>query len=663
MGESQITSHESPSGAFAEVALNVPLHAGDRVFTFGIPQSLEPRISLGTPVRVPFGRQTSLGFVVRLAEQVDRRVRLIAAVEDRLPVLPEDLVALAWWMAGHYVCTVGEAVAAMLPPFAAALRRTKVDPVVFVQPHGPVPEASSPTGVVAHLSTDPRTVAVVGEDARFDAYAEALRWAVEGNRGAIVLVPEVSQAERMAGWVARHVRVQVALLTGHVPEQQRWDSWRRILAGEVGLVVGTRLAVFAPLPRLGLMIVDHEEDTAYKEEREPRYHARRIAEERARVCGASTLWGTPAPSLEVVHAARTGRAAIITLPPAARPAISVSDVRAEAGPLGGLFGRRLYQALARVLPRGRAIIFVPRRGYADFLLCHECGSVPRCPRCGVALTYHVERAAPSGGRSLAAARVELRCHLCNHTEPVPQVCPQCQGAHLRPHGIGTERVEQAARKLFRSAPVMRLDAEAAPTEASQLRVWQQFQRRGGMLIGTQLLIKGVGQVRAAVVGAVGIDAGLNLPDFRAAERVHQVLTRLLRLAEQEMIVQTFSPTHPALLAVAQGDATKFWEGELAARERFGYPPFRPLVNLIVMGPRENVVRERADRLAGELAGAGEVLGPSAAPIAKVRGRYRWQLLVKEHEDVARRRLAALLTTMKLPRDVKLTVDVDPVDLL
>src|SRR5256712_149069 len=283
----------------------------------------------------------------------------------------------------------------------------------------------------------------------------------------------------MAGWVARHARVQVALLTGHVPEQQRWDVWRRILAGEVGLVVGTRLAVFAPLPRLGLMIVDHEEDTAYKEEREPRYHARRIAEERARVCGASMLWGTPAPSLEVVHAARTGRAAVITLAPAARPAISVSDVRADAGPLGGLFGRRLYQALARVLPHGRAIIFVPRRGYADFLLCHECGTVPRCPRCGVALTYHVERAAPSGSRSLAAARVELRCHLCNHTEPVPQVCPQCQGAHLRPHGIGTERVEQAARKLFRSAAVMRLDAEAAPTEASQLRVWQQFQRRGG----------------------------------------------------------------------------------------------------------------------------------------------------------------------------------------
>lgn len=660
-------SHPSfpvPGSLFAEVALNVPLRAGDRVFTFGISQPVQARIALGTPVRVPFGRQTTLGFVVGFAEQAGRPVRPITAVEDRLPVLPPDLVALAWWMADHYVCTVGEAVAAMLPPFAAALRRPKDDPSVPVESPGPIPEPTARTGVVEQLGAAPRSVAVVGEDARFDAYAEALRWAVEAQLGAIVLVPEISQAERMAGWVARHAGVQVALLTGNVPEHTRWNHWRRILAGEVGLVVGTRLAVFAPLPRLGLIIVDHEEDSAYKEEREPRYHVRRIAEERARACGASTLWGTPAPSLEVVHAVRTRRATAITAPPPARPVVSVSDVRAEAGPLGGLFGRRLYQALARILPHGRSIIFVPRRGYADFLLCHECGRVPRCPRCGVALTYHVNRSGPAGGRPGPSARVELRCHLCNRTEPVPEVCPQCQGAHLRPHGIGTERVEQAARKLFRSTAVMRLDAEAAPTEASQRRIWQQFQRRGGILIGTQLLVKGVGQVRAAVVGAVGIDAGLNLPDFRAAERVHQVLTRLLRLADEEMIIQTFSPTHPALVAVFRDDATKFYEGELRVRERFGYPPFRPLVNLIVTGPREDVARDSADRLADTLTGTGEVLGPSPAPIAKVRGRYRWQLLVKEQpEHAVRRKLTTLLTEWKLPRDVKLTVDVDPVDLL
>src|SRR5947208_11731455 len=204
---------------FAEVALNVPLRAGDRVFTFGIPEALQSRIVPGTPVRVPFGRQTSLGFVVGVAERAERRVRPIAAVEERLPLLPPDLVALAQWMADHYVCTVGEAVAAMLPSLAAALRKPKSDPGGAIQSPGPVPEPAAPTGVVAQLSAAPRSVAVVGEDARFDAYAEALRWAVEGDLGAIVLVPGVCQAGRVAGGVARHAGPAVRRRCGDVPDR------------------------------------------------------------------------------------------------------------------------------------------------------------------------------------------------------------------------------------------------------------------------------------------------------------------------------------------------------------------------------------------------------------------------------------------------------------
>jgi primosomal protein N' (replication factor Y) len=212
--------------------------------------------------------------------------------------------------------------------------------------------------------------------------------------------------------------------------------------------------------------------------------------------------------------------------------------------------------------------------------------------------------------------------------------------------------------------VHRLDAESAPTEPAQVRVWQQFERRGGLLIGTQLLIKGVGQVRATVVGAVGVDAVLHLPDFRAAERLHQVLVRLSRLAEKEMIVQTFSPSHPVYTALAKGDTAKFYDMELAARERFGYPPSRPLINLILTGAREEAVHAMAGRLADALASSGEVLGPSPAPIARRRGRYRWQILLKENPGSdARRALADLLAQWKLPRAVKLTVDVDPVDVL
>jgi primosomal protein N' (replication factor Y) len=650
--------------AFADVALDVPLRAGDRVFTFAIPEPWQDQVTPGIAVRVPFGQRNAVGFVVTVADQAARRVRAIAAIESRIPPLPADLVSLARWMADYYVCSVGEAIAAMLPPLAAALSKKPPGPIQIVRGDG-ASSALSDTGVVAQLNAGKQVVAVVGEAARFEAYAQALQWALDRQTDVIVLVPEVAQAERMLEWILRRTAVPAVLLAGDIPPRSRWEIWRQIASGAVRVVVGTRSAVFAPLPRLGLVIVDHEEDSSYKEEREPRYHVRRVAEERSRLRQVPVIFGTPAPSLEMVAGMQRGEVATVALPERARPLVAISDVRSEAGPLGGLFGRRLFQALVQTLPRGRAIIFVPHRGYADFLLCHECGTVPRCPRCGVALTYHREGGGASGnGARTPDAHADLRCHLCGHTEPVPTVCPSCGGTQLRPHGVGTERVEQVARKLFRAAPVHRLDAESAATEAAQIRVWQQFERRGGLLIGTQLLIQGVGQVRAAVVGAVGVDAILHLPDFRAAERLHQVLVRLSRLAEKEMIIQTFAPSHPVFTALASGDTTRFYRTELAAREQFGYPPSRPLINLILTADRDEAVREAAMRLAGALAPFGEVLGPSPAPIARRRDRYRWQILVKGLlESDGRRALATLLAQWKLPRAVKLTIDVDPVDLL
>jgi len=267
------------------------------------------------------------------------------------------------------------------------------------------------------------------------------------------------------------------------------------------------------------------------------------------------------------------------------------------------------------------------------------------------MTYHV-------------AERHLGCHLCGAVEPAPDICRVCGGTHIRPHGIGTERVEAAARKLFRGTAVLRLDSEAAPDDATQLKVWQQFQRRGGLLIGTQLLVKGVGQVSAPVVGAIGVDASLHLPDFRAAERTYQVLSQLAGLAQQEMIVQTFAPTHPALTALAKGDPTKFFADELDARRKFGYPPYAVLINLIVTGQDQQAAGDTARALADGLAADGDVLGPSPAPLPRVRGRFRWQILVKEREEMrARTRLRTLLTQIDLPRTVKVIVDVDPVDLL
>jgi len=647
---------------FAEVAINAPLRAGDRTFTFSVPVALERHVTIGIPVRVPFGKQTTSGYVVGLSPTAVREVKPVAALDERLPVLPSDLVTLASWMADHHVCSVGEAIDAMLPPRS---RSSSVNHTPF-DSHGSLrafdserPEATSESaeqtsrmGVVELLTADSAArVAITGEDARFEAYTVALLWALQHGRGAIALEPELVQAERLAAWIERKIGIPVAIYHGALADSERRALWQRIASGEFKVIAGTRVAVFAPVPDLGLIIMDHEEDTSYKEERVPRYHARTIAETRARIAQAALVWGSPTPSLEVVREIEEGRAARLTFPPADRPTIALSDVRSEAGPLGGLFGRRLYQALARTLPRGRALLYVPRRGYADFLLCHECGAVTRCQRCGVAMTYHV-------------AERHLGCHLCGAVEPAPDICRVCGGTRIRPHGIGTERVEAAAKKLFRGTPVQRLDAEAAPDEASQQKIWQQFQRRGGLLVGTQLLVKGVGQVSAPIVGAIGVDAALHLPDFRAAERTYQVLSQLAGLAEKEMIIQTFAPTHPALTALVNANPAKFFADELAARLKFGYPPYVVLINLIVTGQDQQAAGDTARALAAGLAEDGEVLGPSPAPLPRIRGRFRWQILVKEREDMrARTRLRTLLTEIDLPRAVKVIVDVDPVDLL
>ena len=635
---------------YVDVALNAPLRAGDRAFTFAVPPALADQVRPGLAVRVPFGRQTTTGFVVGDADGLPPQVRPLAGIDERVPVLPPELVELARWMAAHYVCSIGEALWAMIPPLAAAARRPRSAAVPDEAPPEAPPTAEP--GEVAQLLDGAASarLLLVADDERFAAYLDALRWADRRGCGVLILVPEVVQAERMLSWVRRHVAPSAALLHGDLPDGQRWKIWRAAQTGETRVVVGTRLAVFTPLVDLGLLIVDHEEDGAYKEERAPRYHARRIAEERARIRGAALLWGTPAPSAEVMREAAEGRARIIRRP-LRRPAIALSDVRAEAGPLGGFFGRRLYQALARTLPRGRAILYVPRRGYADFLLCHECGWVPRCPRCGVAMTYHVRQ-------------VRLQCHLCGRSEPAPAMCGNCRGTHLRPHGVGTERVEQAARRLFRGTPVLRLDAEQAPDEPAQQLVWEQFRRRGGLLVGTQLLIKGVGQVPVDVIGVIGVDAGLHLPDFRAGERVYQTLLRLAALAEREMIIQTFAPSHPALVALARADDERFYQAELSTRQRFGYPPYRTLINVVTAGPDPDAVRDAAQAVAAGVGEGGEVLGPSPAPLARVRGRYRWQVLIKEDEaGTARVRLGEMMRTLKLPRHVRVLIDVDPLELL
>jgi primosomal protein N' (replication factor Y) len=464
------------------------------------------------------------------------------------------------------------------------------------------------------------------------------------------VAPEISQAELLAGWMREWIRQPLAVVHGALSAQERWEAWQRIRTGEVRIVVGTRIAVFSPVQELGMIVLDREDDPSHKEQRAPHYDARRVAEERAGTARAALLWGTPTPSVEMARAIEERRVVAVPIGPRSRPRIAFIDVRAK-GKAGTLFSPVLQAAVMRTLPGSRVILFVPRRGYADFLLCHECGHVPRCPQCDVAMTFH-RRAAT------------LRCHLCARTETAPTVCPRCGGTQVHPHGVGSEAVEAGARRLFKRTPVLRLDSDAAPTEEVQQRVWAAFAAQGGILVGTQLLTKGTGQVPAALIGVLGIDSALYRPDFRATEHTYQVLSQLALLAQREMLIQTYVPSHPALRAIQQQDARPFYRAQLAARERAGYPPYRTLINVVLSGPHEGAVRKTAEDFVALLAGGGEVLGPAPAPESRRRGQARWQILIKEFPNASiRPRLRELQTTMAIPRSIRLMIDVDPVELI
>jgi len=638
---------------FADVALEAPLRAGDRVFTFAVPAALSSTIAVGLPVRVPFGRRARTGFVVGLSTTTSRDVKVIEDVDPRIPPLPPDLVSLAWWMAEYYVCSVGEAIGTMVPPLMGltpARRRKESREAPAVVSRFPLPHGDAPAIRPYLARGTPARVVVVGGDERFAAYEVAVQWAARRNVGIIALTPEISQAERLAAWVAAWSRQPIGLAHGAISPRERWESWKRMCAGELRIVVGTRVAVFAPVRDLGLILIDHEDDTSYKEERAPRYHARRVAEERARALSATLVWGSAAPSLEIARMIEERQVVRIAVGSRTRARIGLVDMRGSNARTTVL-SPPLRTALARALPRGRALLFVPRRGYANFLLCHECGSVPRCPHCDVAMTYYRRPAT-------------LRCTICGRTAATPDLCPACGGTQLHAHGIGSERVEVAVRRLFRGTPVMRLDSDVAPTEVDQQRVWAEFAARGGVLVGTQVLVKGIGQVPATIVGVLGVDAALHVPDFRAAERTHAVLVQLAQLARREMLIQTFAPTHPALRAVQQQDGGPFYRQQLAARERAGYPPYRTLINLVFSGTDARLVQEAAEHAAAMLAEHGEVLGPSPSAHDHHRGQTRWQILIKEAPGSSvRARLVDFQRTATLHRGVRLTVDVDPIDLL
>ena len=504
-------------------------------------------------------------------------------------------------------------------------------------------------------------------------YIRLIQASLERGKGAMVLVPEIALTPQLLRIFSAHFGDGIAVLHSSLRAGERYDEWKRVRSGQAKVVIGTRSAVFAPIHDLGIVILDEEQEGSYHSEQVPKYHARDVAKYRCAQHGALLVLGSATPSVETMYRARNGIYHLFTIRrrynEQALPQVTIADLRQELKAGNGTsISRPLREALARNIALGeQSILFLNRRGANRMLSCGECGEVPTCPRCSVYLTYH-------------SANGRLMCHSCGHSEKAPEVCPSCGGT-LNFIGTGTQRVQKELEQLFPGTEVMRMDADTISATHSHEKLLSRFEKeKVPILVGTQMVAKGLDFSNVTLVGVVAADLSLYVDDYRAAERTFSLITQVVGRAGRgakagRAVIQTYTPENDVILAAAAQDYDAFYAQEIETRRLRGCPPFRDLFTIGASGPEESAVLRACMRLRSSLEdwlhqpacrdSGLEVLGPAPAPIAKVNDRYRYRLTLSGRNDKKTRALIAHLVCCaqkdKQNRGVSVTAEADPLD--
>jgi len=634
--------------AYASVYPLVTARAVARAFTYEVPD----HVGVGAIVRMPFGRSRARGIVTEIVAAPPEGVEA-RPVEAVVGAIPPALVALALWLADYYGSTPARALALVAPEMPKR-RKEQAPPAERqalageAEPASLSPEQAAAIAriVDAQPGTNLLLYGATGSG-KTEVYLQACAAMLERGLGAIVLVPEIALAPQTVGRVRARFGDRVAILHSALTDAERRDERERIASGEARIVVGARSAVFAPMRDVGLIVVDEEHDSSYKQDSDPRYDARTVAAKRAQLEGAVAVYGsaTPRPeswaSLERLElGGRFGG----TLPP-----VRVVDLRREAGyPLSA----PLLDGLRRVAEsRGKAILLLNRRGIAPALHCRACGTTLRCPNCDVALVLHGD--------------ASLRCHHCGLERDAPSTCPACGSPDLARIGAGTQKLERELERELPELELIRLDADAVAKPEQLAALLRRFaEAEGAVLLGTQMVAKGHHFAGVELAAVVDADTGLGLPDFRAEERTFQLITQLAgrsgRDAPGRVLVQTFQPDARPIAHAARHDVPRFLAEELERRQALDYPPYAHLVRIVVTGPALEPVMRALEELKAGIRGA-ELLGPAA--LLRLRGRHRAQLVAKTAQPRRLAAQAAHLLSAAAPamRKAGLTavVDVDP----
>lgn len=530
------------------------------------------------------------------------------------------------------------------------------------------------TGFIENKSFVPILLHGVTGSGKTQIYIETLKLVREQNKDAVVLVPEISLTPQTVSRFKAHFGEDVAVLHSRMSQGERYDSWRKIQSGKVHIVIGPRSAILAPLKQIGLIVVDEEHESTYKQkDPAPRYNARDVALVRGKMNDAVVILGSATPGIESFYNAKTRKYRLLELPKRVEelplPKVEIVDMKEEWKEQGGkstiIFSDRLLSKIKEKIELGEQIILLQnRRGFSTFILCRDCGQVENCKNCNITLTYHLRQHL-------------LRCHYCDFQKKAPKVCPNCNGIELVYRGAGTQRVEEELKLLLPQARIIRMDLDSTSRKGSHHRIIQDFRDgKYDVLLGTQMVAKGLDFPRVSLVGVISADTTLMLPDFRSSERAFQLITQVAGRAgrknkQGEVIIQTYDPGNYSIIFAQKHDYLRFYAKEIKERQELYYPPYSRLISIEFRGQKEKQVERTANEFAHSIPPTQfyRLLGPAPAPLSKLKNEFRFQLLLKydreQDPNGSRMRKKILPTVQSFTRhrqSVRISIDVDPVDL-
>ncbi len=667
---------------FVKVAVNLATNKPIKTFTYSVPD--DATVALGSLVVVPFRNSVIAGYVIgsESSPQIDK-IKSIISVVDKLS-LSEENRQLASWIADYYICSNWASTSLFLPPGNSL--KIKKDLTLHIRKPRTVFNFNSPSFIYSEDYAKPKDLTPDQQKAlsqiteainasqsqtfllngitgsgKTEVYARAIEQALSHEKTAILLVPEIAMSIQVVARLSSRFAGKVAVLHSGLSAAERLSAWMQIKEGKVPIVIGARSAIFAPLDNIGLVIVDEEHEASYKQNRSPRYNGRDVAVKRAALAGAVCILGSATPSLESRYNCDTGlykQLIMKTKPLGSKVAIDLIDMREldEKSLLSSVLINAMKDTLSK---NQKVLLLLNRRGFSSFLLCPSCGYVAQCERCSVSLTYH-------------STDKSLRCHHCDYRTQAPAACPTCGSSMFRFAGSGTQKLEQKISELFASEVVIRLDRDNSDSKNAGLALKQFAEAKRAILLGTQIIGKGLDFKEITLVGIINADTSLNFPDFRAGERtfqlLHQVAGRCGRGQEGgRVIIQSYNSEHYAILATKDDNYEQFYKQEIDFRKELDYPPYSKLINIGFSSLDYSKCKEASYKLSSQLSALSsqltsfEILGPVEAPIRFLKNRFRWHILLKSKKAITGE-IKEILANFE-EKDVAVTIDIDPTSLL